>query len=97
MQEIIDREFQLFLNDIQTKDSIKIKRYVNETYYENKYSEDEINDAKNLFIKKVKEYMHIHCPEKYIVFDGCCVMILTIEEAKLRKISKGTIELFVVK
>lgn len=54
--------------------------------YEDEYSHNEINEYKEKFIDKVIAYLHETKPGKYIVTSGWCVFIMTVNEAKKRKV-----------
>lgn len=37
------------------------------------------------FIEKIRKYLHKNAPNKYVVTSGWCVFVMTIEEARKRK------------
>ena len=60
-------------------------RWFDEDDYEDEYSHNEIDEYQEKFIDKVKEYLHEKAPNKYVVTSGWCVFVMTVEEAKKRK------------
>lgn len=96
MYEIVENEYSQFLQDMA--DGVMVfGRYVDESEYEDEYSHNDIDDAKNLFMEKVKEYLHKIYPGKYVVASSYCVFVMTSKEARERHISERTIELFTVR
>lgn len=86
MQEELDREFEIFLEDMKRGEVFC--GYFDETDYECDYSHNEIDEWKSKFIDKVREWLHINKPGKYVVTSGWCVFVMTIEEAKKRRVFK---------
>lgn len=84
MYEEIQLEFAQFKYDIN--ESLVFARYFDEWDYEDEYSHNEINEAQAILIQQIKEYLHNHIPNKYIVTSGYCIFVMTIEEAKRRKL-----------
>lgn len=96
INEIVEYEYEQFLNDM-SDGSMTFGRYIDESDYEDEYSHNNIEEAKGLFIEKVKNYLHNNHPNKYVVSSGWCVFIMTPERARQSNISEKTIELFTVK
>lgn len=83
MYEEIQLEFEQFKYDIN--ESLVFARYFDEWDYEDEYSHNEIDEAQAILIQQIKEYLHNHIPNKYIVTSGYCIFVMTIEEAKKKK------------
>lgn len=84
MYEEIQLEFEQFKYDIN--ESLVFARYFDEWDYEDEYSHNEIDEAQAILIQQIKEYLHNHIPNKYIVTSGYCIFVMTIEEAKRRNL-----------
>ena len=54
MYEIVEDEYQQFLYDIEVEGALKFGRYVDESNYEDEYSHNDIEEAQNFFVEKVK-------------------------------------------
>lgn len=96
MYEIIEEEYQQFLQDMRDGKPMVFGRYINESEYEDEYSHNDIEDAQAELVKKIKSYLHEHCPGKYVVSGGWCVFVMTPERARESHISERTIDLFTV-
>lgn len=83
MIEELEYEYEVFLNDMERGESFC--RYFDENDYEDEYSHNEINEYQLKFIDKIKKYLHDNKPCQYVVIDGWCVFVMTIEEAEKRK------------
>ena len=94
MYEELEYEFSEFKKDID-EGSLSFGRYFDEDDYEDEYSHNEIDEFKMKFEDKVKEYLHEKAPGEYVVAGGWCVFVMTIEEAKKRKMRM--IEHYIVK
>lgn len=86
MFEEIQEEFDIFVSTFSH--STVFCSFFETEEYEEEYSHKEIRKAQNIFIEKVKKFLHENYPGKYIVIYGAkgCVFIMTIEEAKKEKI-----------
>lgn len=96
MYEIVEDEYSQFLRDISNGPMI-FERYIDELEYEDEYSHNDIDEAQDKFIEKVREYLHENYPGKYVVSGGWCVFVMTPDRARESHISERTIELFTVK
>lgn len=97
MHKIVEEEFKQFLMDLQEAEGAMVfGRYIDESDYEDEYSHDDIDAAQNLFIEKVREYLHKNYPGKYVVTSCFCVFIMTPERARESYLSEKTIEFFTV-
>lgn len=95
MYEIVEDEYNQFLQDI-TDGSMIFGRYIDESEYEDEYSHNDIDEAQDKFIEKVREYLHENYPGKYVVSGGWCVFVMTPDRARESQVSERTIELFTV-
>lgn len=95
MHEIVEYEYNQFLEDISTG-LLTFGRYIEKDTYEDEYSHNDIDNAQKLFIEKVTEYICKNFPGKYIVSSGWCVLVMTPEEARKRHVSERTIALCIV-
>ena len=96
MDDILEYEYSRFLQELHDG-SIVFGRYVDEDEWEDDYSHNEINMAKELFIEKATDYLHKNYPGKYLITDGWCVFIMTPERAKETKLSKSIINDLIIK
>lgn len=96
MYEIIEEEYQQFLQDMRDGKPMVFGRYINESEYEDEYSHNDIEDAQAELVKKIRSYLHENCPGKYVVSGVWCVFVMTPERARESHISERTIELFTV-
>lgn len=87
MYEELEYEFAEFKQSIDDG-SLVFGRYFDEDDYEDDYSHNEIHEYQSKFIDKVKEYLHEKAPNRYVVTSGWCVFVMTIEEAKKRKMMR---------
>ncbi len=87
MYEELEYEFSEFKQSIDDG-SLVFGRYFDEDEYEDEYSHNQIGEFQEKFIDKVKEYLHENAPNKYVVTSGWCVFVMTIDEAKKRRILK---------
>ena len=88
MYEIIEDEYNQFLQDM-ADGSMIFGRYIDESEYEDEYSHNDIDEAQDKFIEKVREYLHENYP-------GWCVFVMTPDRARESHVSERTIELFTV-
>jgi len=97
MNKEIEDEYKRFLKEIEnSKEPFSVGRYFDELDYEDSYSGDEIYSAQELLKERIQEYLHIHHAGKYIVSNGYCVIVMTPEEAKKRRIMDYMINDFIV-
>ena len=66
-----------------------------EKYQESYRYAMEIDEFQEKFIERVKEYLHEKAPGRYVVVSGWCVFVMSIREARKRKIRR--IEYHIVK
>lgn len=84
MYEEIQDEFEQFKYDIN--ESLEFGRYFDEYDYEDEYSHNEIHEAQAILIQRIKEYLHNNMPNKYVVNSTYCIFVMTVEEAKRKKL-----------
>lgn len=82
MHEELEYELNTFKEDIERGEILG--HYFYEDQYEDEFSHNEIYENQEEFITRVKEYLHEKCPGKYIVINGWCVVVMTVEEAEKR-------------
>ena len=87
MYEELKYEFAEFKRDID-EGCLTFGRYFDEDDYEDGHSHNEIDEFQAKFMDKVKEYLHEKAPGKYVVTSSWCVFVMTIEEAKKRKMRR---------
>lgn len=83
MYEELEYEFNLFKKDVDN--GIAFCEYFDEDEYEYDYSHNEIHEFQAKFIDMAKEYLHEKAPNKYVITSGWCVFVMTVDEAKKRK------------
>ena len=83
MYEELEYEFADFKHSFD-EGSLVFGRWFDEDEYEDEYSHNEIDAYQEMFIERVKEYLHEKAPNKYVVTSGWCVFVMTVEEAKKR-------------
>ena len=96
MMEIVEEEYQQFLQDMEDG-SLVFGQYIDEAEYEYEYSHNDIEEAQSIFMKKVKEYLHINIPNKYMVSEGYCVFVMTPERARKSNVSEQRIKALLVR
>lgn len=96
MNEIFEEEYDRFLQEINGG-SMAIGRYVDENEYEDDYSNNEINAAKELFIEKTTKFLHKNYPGRYLVVDGWAIFVMTSERADETTLSPVTINELIIK
>ena len=84
MYEILDYEYELFLKDMESGETFC--QYVDESAYEDDYSHNTIEKAQDNFIKKATKWLRENKPNQYVITDGWCVFVMTIEEAEKRNL-----------
>ena len=94
MYQELEDEYELFLDDMKREETFC--RYIDESEYEDEYSHNDIDEAQDKFIEKVREYLHENYPGKYVVSGGWCVFVMTPDRARESHVSERTIELFTV-
>ena len=87
MYQELEYEFSEFKKDID-EGSLSFGRYFNEDDYEDEYSHDKIGEFQAKFIDKVEEYLHEKAPGRYVVTSDWCVFVMSVEEAKKRKMRR---------
>ena len=87
MYEELEYEFSEFKRSIDDG-SLVFGRYFDEDDYEDEYSHNQIDEFQSKFIDKAKEYLHEKAPNKYVITSGWCVFVMTVDEAKKRKMLK---------
>ena len=96
MMEIVEEEYQQFLQDMEDG-SLVFGRYIDEAEYEYEYSHNDIEEAQSIFMKNIKEYLHINIPNKYMVSAGYCVFVITPERARKSNVSEQRIKALLVR
>ena len=87
MYEELEYELAEFKKDIN-EGGLLFGRYFDEDDYEDEYSHNEISEFQAKFIDKVEEYLHKKAPGRYVVTSGWCVFVMSVEEAKKRKMKR---------
>lgn len=83
MLEELEYEFSQFKKDFNNE-NFTYGMYLDELDYEDEYSHNEIYEYQEKLIKKIEDFLHENAPDKYIVDNGWCVLVMSIEEAKKR-------------
>lgn len=91
MNEVIEYEFETFKEEIADKSFI-FGKYLDESDYEDEYCHNDIDEAKELLVEKIREYLRQTRPSEFIVSDGYCVFVMTPQRARESRISESTIE-----
>ena len=87
MYEELEYEFSEFKQSIDDG-SLVFGKYFDEDEYEDEYSHNQIGEFQSKFINKVREYLHEKVPNKYVVINGWCVFVMSMDEAKKRNMPK---------
>ena len=95
MLDICYEAFEDLKDDIENNDFAETK-YLDTWDFEDEYSHNDIDEAQDKFIEKVREYLHENYPGKYVVAGSWCVFVMTPDRARESHISERTIELFTV-
>lgn len=96
MLEIGNEEFDMFLQDVK-EPSFVFGSYLDETDYEDEYCHNDIHETMHTLEEKIKDYLHINYPNKFIVSSGWCVHVMTPDRARQSRITERTIERCLVK
>lgn len=96
MEWEIEEEFNNFKNDVNDSAFI-FGEYLDETEYEDDYSHNDIYDAIDVLAEKMRDYLHNHYPNKFVVSTGWCIHVMTPDRARQSRISESTIEEYLVK
>lgn len=96
MNDIIEEEFQMFLDDIKDNGFI-FGRYLDEDYYEDEYCHNDINEAQYKLQEKIEEYLKVNRPNEFVVTGGWCVFVMTPDRARKSHMHEQTIERCLVK
>lgn len=91
MEEIINEEYEIFLEDMDK--GITFDRFLMVDNYEDEYSHNEIAEAMNTLASRIRQWLHENKPEKYIVSvsSDYCVFVMTVKEAQMRNVSTYTL------
>lgn len=92
----IKEEFNSFKNDVNDSGFI-FGRYFDESDYEDEYSHNAIDEATEILVGKIREYLHENHPNKFVVTTGWCIHVMTPERARQSRVSERTIDLWLVK
>lgn len=87
MYEELEYELAEFKKDID-EGCLSFGKYFDEDDYEDEYSHNKIGEFQAKFVDKVEEYLHEKAPGRYVVTSGWCVFVMSIEEAKKRKMRR---------
>lgn len=82
----IEEEFKEFIADINTNE-LSHELYLREDDYEDEYSHNQIGEAKNELVKKIRHYLEEHHPGQYCVFIDWCVRVMDVDLAKKKNIT----------
>jgi hypothetical protein len=91
MYEETEEEYQQFLYDMKESGFI-FGRYMDESDYEDEYSYNDIDEAKDILINKITDYLKQNRPSEFIVTGGWCVFVMTPNKARESRVSENTIE-----
>lgn len=91
MEEIINEEYEIFLEDMDK--GITFNRFLMVDNYEDEYSHNEIAEAMNALAFRMKKWLHENKPGKYIVSvsPDYCIFVMTVKEAQMRNVSTYTL------
>ena len=91
MEEIINEEYEIFLEDMDK--GITFDRFLITDNYEDEYSHNEIAEAMNTLSSRMRKWMHENKPGKYIVSvsPDYCIFGMTVKEAQMRNVSTCTL------
>lgn len=91
MEEIINEEYEVFLEDMNR--GISFDRFLMVDDYEDEYSHNEIAEAMNILASRVRQWLHENKPGKYIVSvsPDYCIFVMTVKEAQMRNVSTYTL------
>ncbi len=91
MEEIINEEYEIFLEDMDR--GITFNRFLMVDDYEDNYSHNEIAEAMNTLASRIRQWLHENKPGKYIVSvsPDYCIFVMTVKEAQMRNVSTYTL------
>jgi hypothetical protein len=91
MEEIINEEYEIFLEDMDR--GITFNRFLMVDDYEDEYSHNEIAEAMNTLASRIRQWLHENKPGKYIVSvsPDYCIFVMTVKEAQMRNVSTCTL------
>lgn len=91
MEKIINEEYEIFLEDMDR--GITFNRFLMVDNYEAEYSHNEIAEAMNTLVSRMRKWMHKNKPGKYIVSvsPDYCIFVMTVKEAQMRNVSTCTL------
>lgn len=91
MEEIINEEYEIFLEDMDR--GITFDRFLITDNYEDEYSHNEIAEAMNTLASRIRQWLHENKPGKYIVSvsPDYCIFVMTVKEAQMRNVSTCTL------
>lgn len=91
MEEIINEEYEIFLEDMDR--GITFNRFLMVDDYEDNYSHNEIAEAMNTLASRIRQWLHENKPGKYIVSvsPDYCIFVMTAKEAQMRNVSTYTL------
>jgi hypothetical protein len=91
MEEIINEEYEIFLEDMDK--GITFDRFLITDNYEDEYSHNEIAEAMNALASRIRQWLHENKPGKYIVSVSLdyCIFVMTVKEAQMRNVSTCTL------
>lgn len=91
MEEIINEEYEIFLEDMDR--GITFNRFLMVDDYEDEYSHNEIAEAMNILAYRMRKWLHENKPGKYIVSvsPDYCIFVMTVKEAQMRNVSTYTL------
>lgn len=91
MEEIINEEYEIFLEDMDR--GITFNRFLMVDDYEDEYSHNEIAEAMNTLASRIRQWLHENKPGKYIVSvsPDYCIFVMTVKEAQMRNVSTSTL------
>ena len=84
MQHELEYEFNQFLIDMKNGETFCT--YFDEDEYEYNYSHNELEEYRQKFEDKIGEWLMQNKPGEYIILNGYCILVITIDEAIKRNI-----------
>lgn len=91
MANEIEYEYNQFLSDMKNPTFLS-GTYMDEDEYEDEYSHNSIDEAIEILEEKIREYLHENRPGEFVLVSRWNVCVMTIENARSRKLSEKRIE-----
>ena len=87
MEEIINEEYEIFLEDMNR--GITFNRFLMVDDYEDEYSHNEIAEAMNVLASRIRQWLHENKPGKYILISYAPLQNSekNVKDAQMRNVS----------